>query len=185
MADTLTVRVDTRAIEDLNGLLQRAGELAIRRLAERGTQLLRQEAPKVTSNLRQGVTSDVEIAPGVFKAELIVSARAGRRGARSATIHYPSGTEKQITLKAQPAFDYAEVVARGRKAITPKSGKALLIPVSSPPAGEAYITSGGQTFIVRRKAGPTKANPYDLRSFDILTRECQKITGDALARVVD
>ncbi len=174
MADA-SVNVDARAIEDLTVLLDRAGQVSIRRIAERGEQLLRKEAPKVTSNLRQGVSSDVEIAPGVYKAELIVSARAGRRGARPATVYYPSGATKAITLKDQPAYDYAEVVARGRKAIAPKRGQALLIPVSNPPVGEAYITSGGQTFIVRRRAKGTRANPYDERALQQLARDAVPI----------
>ena len=60
MAEGLTVKVETKSIEDLGALLDRAAQVAIRRLAERGEELLREEAPKVTSNLRQGVSADVD-----------------------------------------------------------------------------------------------------------------------------
>lgn len=179
MADGLVVQVDTRQIEDLANVLQRGGELAIRRLAERGEQHLRKEVPRVTNNLAQGITSTVRIATGKFEADLIVSARSGRRGARQATVHYPSGKTKDVKLRPQPAFDYAEVVARGRKEVRPRNAKVLLIPVSSPPAGEAYITSGGETFILRPRAQATKANPYDERALRALDGEAERIVTEA------
>jgi len=175
MTDTVKVTVNTKALEDLAKVLPHALEDAIRRLAERGEKLLRQEIPVATNNLKEGVSIEIRLDTGKYEADLIVSARSGRRGARSAKVHYPSGNTKDVRLRPQPAFDYAEAVAKGRKAIRPKRAKVLLIPVSSVPTGEAYITSGGQTFVMRRQAKAVPANPYDKRALEILDREAETI----------
>lgn len=171
MAEQTTIKVDLTSINKLAQDMGQANELAIRRIAERGEQHLRDEVPRDTNNLAEGISSDVRILTSRYEADLIVSARSGRRGARQAKVHYPSGNTKDIRLKPQPAFDYAEVAARGRKAIRPKRGRALLIPVSSKPATGSYITSGNQTFVVRRSARATKGNPYDQRAAAKLERE--------------
>lgn len=181
MADAITVKVDTRQIEDLANVLRRGAEVSLYRIAERGQQLLRKEVPKVTHNLEQGVSSDVKVRE--LTATLIVSARSGRRGARQATVHYPSGTEKQITLRPQPAFDYAEAVARGRKPIVPRKAKVLLIPVASAPRGETYITSGSEIFVLRNRAKATPGDHYDERAAAQLEKDAPRIVEAQLQRV--
>lgn len=169
--DDLKIRVDLSAIDRLAKDFEQASGLVIRRIAERGEQHLRAEVPRETNNLAQGITSDVTIQPPTYRAEFTVSARSGRRGARQAVVHYPSGNTKTVKLRPQPAFDYAEAVARGRKAVKPRRAKVLLIPVSNAPSNEAYLTSGGQTFVMRRSAKATKPNEYDKRAVAKLQTE--------------
>jgi hypothetical protein len=181
----LRIIVDTSQVAALADELRRASEVGFRRVVERAEQLLRTEAPKVTGNLRQGVSSDVEITPTGATADLIVSARRARRGARQALLHQPDGTTRTIRLRAQAAFDYAEVVARGRGAIHPKKARALLIPVGAPLQHEAYIEAGGQFFIVRRSARAVPANPYDERAARKLEGEIETIMTAQLDKVLD
>jgi hypothetical protein len=55
------VIVDTKAIDQLGKDIDRAKRALIGRLGERGYQLLREEVPYVTGNLKQGVaTPDVD-----------------------------------------------------------------------------------------------------------------------------
>lgn len=173
----MKIDVDTEEIEHLDVEFREATLIGLRRILERGEQILRDEVPKVTHNLSQGISSDVDEA--AMHGTLIVSARSGRTGARSATVHYPSGKTKSISLRPQPAFNYAEVVARGRGAIRPKNAKVLLIP-GSPRSGESYLTSEGKTFVLRPSAGPTKPNPFDERTADRLGNEAGGIVEKAI-----
>jgi len=184
------VKVDILQVLNLGENYRKAAEVGLRRLTERGEQLVRAEAPKVTHNLEQGVSSDVKVGR-VMRGEIIVSARSGRRGQRKATLHLASGKTKQITLRAQPAFDYAEAVARGTgtfgptgAAITPKKARALLVPVTSVPTLNGkpvpYISDGGQLFIMRRSMKGRKANPFDERAARRLEPEVQPIFDRAL-----
>jgi len=181
MAD-VKIKVDTDAVNKLGNDFRVAGEVALRRLVERGEQLLAEEVPKVTHNLEQGISSEVFANAGLLRGELIISARSGRKGARRATIHYPSGATKQVSLRPQPAFNYAEVVARGRQQIGPRQAKVLLIPVAVAPKDETYLTSGDQTFVLRRRAKATKANPYDQRAAARLEKEATRIADQVLSQ---
>ncbi len=184
MAD-VKIKVDTEEVEQLGSDLRRASELILRRATDRGEQLLREEVPKETGNLRRGVSSDVDVAR--LRSTLSVAARTGRVGPQSASLHLPSGKTVEIDLRSRPAFDYAEAVARGtgiygpkHVAIRPKFGQALLIPVAAPPAAlngkpQAYITSGGQVFILRRHSKGRRPNPYDVRAAQRLEREVDPI----------
>jgi hypothetical protein len=169
------VIVDTKAIDQLGKDIDRAKPALIGRLAERGYQLLREEVPYVTGNLKQGVaTPDVDYQ--ALTATLTVSARSGRTGATAATVYGADGKEKKtVTLSARPAYNYAEAVARGRPAIAPRHAKALLIPVPTAPASGGYLIAGGQIFVVRKSAAATKPNPFDERAAKRLTDEAPKI----------
>jgi hypothetical protein len=178
MKEDVQITVDTSQVAKLPHEIHAAAEVGLRRVAERGEQLLRKHAPKVTHNLEQGVSSDVDAS--AMEATLVVAARAGRRGARSATLHLASGMTRQIQLRPQPAFDYAEAVARGRKAKTPTRAKVLLIPVADVPAGSSYVESEGQKFILRPRAKATKPSDFDVKAFNDLDREAQPIFDRAL-----
>jgi hypothetical protein len=169
------VIVDTKALDELGKDLVRAKRALIGRLGDRGYQLLREEVPYLTGNLKQGVsTPDVDYEN--LTATLTVSARSGRTGATSGTVFGADGKEKKtVTLNAQPAFNYAEAVARGRAAISPTHARALLIPVATAPVGEGYLLAGGQIFIFRKSAAATAPNPYDERAAQRLTNEAPKI----------
>lgn len=173
MAD---VKVDISEVENLGKEIRAAQVVALGRLGERLAQHLRREVPKVTRNLMQGV-SPADVDESAMTATVTVSARSARTGGGSGTVHYPSGKTKQVKLRPTVAFNYAEVVARGRPAIRPKRGKALLIPVSSAPSKGAYIAAGGKIFVVRPSAKAVPANPYDERAASKLESEAPAIVG--------
>lgn len=173
MAD---VKVDLRAVENLGKELNAAFVVSLGRIGERGYQLLREEVPKDTRNLMQGVAPP-DVDERAMTATLTVSARSARTGGGTGTVHYPSGKTKTVKLRPSVAFNYAEVVARGRPALRPKAGKALLIEVKGAPSGGAYIESGGRIFVVRLSAAAQKANPYDERAATRLEQDAPKIVG--------
>ena len=174
----------------------RAAEVGSRRLAERGEQLVRQEAPKRTRNLIQGVSSDVKVIRGGIRGEIIITARTGRLGRREAVLHYPSGRTKKVTLRAVPAFNYPQAVAEGtgvystggvygpQPVIRPKKAKTLLIPVDSAPGDEPYIVSDGKVYVMRRYIKGMKPNPYHERAGARLADEAQPIFDRAVKEFV-
>ncbi len=180
MAET----ADTKAIQQLAADMQRAKRQMIGRLGERGYQLLRDEVPKVTRNLMQGVAPP-EVDYEKLVAVLTVSARSANGGATSGTVIGADGKEKKkVSLAPRPAFNYAEAVALGRSAISPKNGRALLIPVPTAPSGESYLLAGGQIYVFRRSAKATKPNPYHERAGKRLENEAPAIAESVLAKFV-
>ena len=173
MAET-KITVDLQQVEKLDADVRAGAVVVLHRAAEAGQRFLRQEVPKDTHNLQQGVSADVDVAR--LRAQLIVSARRGRVAASSALVHSPRGGTRKIQLRAQPAYDYARAVAAGtgvfarsdivgpQPVVRPRTARALLIPVAAPPSGESYVTSRGQTFVVRRYLRGMQPNPYDLRA---------------------
>jgi len=192
MANEPKVTVDVAQVEALGFDFRQMSEVGLERTAERGRQLLVEEVPKVTHNLEQGV-QEPDINLVTLTAELAVSARSGRVGIEGALLHEASGRTKEISLRPRPAYDYAQAVARGtgvyaqdndfigpHSYIAPRSAQALLIPISGPPPSlngkpQAYITSGGQVYIVRRYSKGMKANPYDVRAAQRLETEVDAI----------
>lgn len=176
----MKIEVDTTEVDELGDLFAEAGDILLRRVTLKGEYFVKQEVPKVTHNLSQGVTSEVENNTGT----IIVSARSGRTGARQATVHYPSGKTKTVRLRPQPAFNYAEVVAKGRPAIRPKNARVLLIP-GSPKSGESYLTVGGKTYILRPSAAATKPNPFDERAMNRLEPEIEPIADSVFREIFE
>lgn len=178
MASGSNVTVDLTAVEQLGTRIRAAEIVALGRVAERGYQLLRKEVPYVTGNLKQGVAPP-DVDERNLTATLTVSARSGRRDGGDATVHYPSGATKTVSLRPTVSYNYAEVVARGNKdaVLRPRTAKAFLIPVLSAPSGESYITFGSQIFILRRSRKGRKANPYDERAAAQLKKEAPAIVG--------
>lgn len=181
MTDSVKVSVNTKELENVAVLIEKAALVGLRRVSERGEQLLRKEVPTATTNLQHGVSSDV--IESELKALLVVSARRARRGARTATLHQKSGATKEVKLSPQEAFDYAQTVAEGRKEIKPKRKKVLLIPVASPPTGEAYVAAGNEFFVMRARAKAVAPNPYDQRAFMQLEKEAVPIFQTVLDKV--
>lgn len=186
------ITVDARQVKELGEQFGEAAEVGLRRTLERGEQLVREEAPEQTRNLKQGVTSDVlGWRAGMLTGEIVATARTGRRGRRAATLHLPSGKTKKVTLRAVPEFNYAGAVALGtgvfspnKAAITPRKAKALLVPVASAPTlnGKpvAYITADGQMYVMRRSMKGAKPNPYHERAGRRLDAEARPIFDRAL-----
>jgi hypothetical protein len=179
-----TIEVDARAVDKLAADIGKAKRQILGRLAERGYQLLRGEIKDTayeTGNLWQGVAPpDVDYEKS--EAVITVSARSASIGGREAKVIGKDGKEKRsVTLRPQQAFNYAPAVARGRAAISPKSGKALIIPVPTAPSGESYLIADGKIYIVRRSAKATKPNPFDERAAKKLEGEAVSI-GEAVLK---
>lgn len=194
------VDVDIKAVEQLAREIAEAQKALIGRLAERGYQLLREEVPYITGNLRQGVAPPMMTFIGrqISKSEntfgetnvdyenlsatLTVSARSARTGGRQAQVVGADGeVKKTVTLRPQKAFNYAEAVARGRPAISPKRARVLIIPVAVAPTGESYLLADGKIYVFRRSAEATRPNPFDERAAKRLENEAGRI-GDAVLR---
>lgn len=179
MADDVKIKVDTRQVENLAKEFRDLAVKGLHDVAEAGQKFLRQEVPKVTHNLEQGVSADVDADR--LTAELLVSARTGRMAVEGGTLHLPSGATREISLRARPAYDYARAVAEGtgvyatggafgpQPVIKPRSARALLIPVGAIPAAvngkpQSYITSGGKIYVLRRFSRGQRPNPYHVRA---------------------
>lgn len=180
MADQIRIKVDTSQVKDLAEEFRK--EVIVRGLydvAEAGEKFLRQEVPKVTHNLEQGVSSEVNAER--LTIDFIVAARAGRTTVEGGTLHLPSGATREISLRAQPAYDYARAVAEGtgvyatggvfgpQPVITPRSARALLIPVGAVPMAvngkpQAYVTSNGKIYVLRRYSRGRRPDPYHIRA---------------------
>lgn len=182
------IKIDTKQVENLGFDFRQMAIVGLNRMLERGTVLLRRKVPKVTHNLEQGVSvGEVNTAASPMTGELVVAARAGRTAVEGGLLHLPSGATREISLRARPAYDYARAVAKGtgvyrtdgefgpQQVIRPRNAKAMLIPVDAAPAGESYITSGGQIFILRRYSKGRRPNPYDERAAAQLEGEAQRI----------
>lgn len=196
---TVEIRADVAALEDLAADLEKAKRQLIGRMAERGYQLLRQEVPHETGNLKDGVAAP-KVDYEQMTASLTVSARSARLGPRSAVIYDKEGKErKRVTLKPQPAFNYAEVVALGRKAFKAKGARlgpkgekpvgpgfasVLIIPVRTAPSDEGYLIAGGQVYVFRRSAKAVPANPYHDRAAKRLESEAERIATKVLERFI-
>jgi hypothetical protein len=181
--------VDSKAIEQLGADIGKGKKALIGRLGERGYQLLREEikdSAYETGNLWQGVAPpDVDYEK--LEAVLTVSARSAETGATEAKVIGADGEEKKtVSLRARPAYNYAEIVARGNRAatLTPKTAKAFLIPVPTAPSGESYLLAGGQIFIIRKSRKGQKPNPYDERAAKRLTAEAPKIAEAVLRQFI-
>ncbi len=190
------VTVDLSAIDELERDLDKFRNRVLAEVANRGQTLLRREVPEQTGELRRGVSAPaIDYKNG--RAVINVSAVRARRGARNGTLHLKSGKTKSIKLLAIPEFDYAEIVARGRRAISPKSAQVLIIPVSSAPNGknyrysngkytvssEPYIVADGQIYIVSSSAKAKAANPFDERAARQLQGEIVQIV-EAVQKIV-
>ena len=187
----VSITADIGEVLRLGDEYRLGAEVGLRRVTERGEQLVREEAPEKTRNLKQGVSSEVKSRGGMLQGEIVVTARAGRLGRREATLHLSSGKTKKVSLRAVPSFNYPESVATGTgvygpkgAVIRPKKAKALLVPVASVPSlngrPEAYVEIDEQLFVMRRFVKGTRPNRYDERAARRLEGEAQAIFNRAL-----
>lgn len=173
MAD---IKVNYKEVKELGKEVRQASVVALGRLAERLYQHLRAEVPVDTGNLKQGVAPP-DIDAAALTATVTVSARSARTGGGSATVHSASGKTRTVRLKPSLPFNYALAVAKGRPAISPKKGKALLIEVAGVPGNGNYITANGKIYVVRKSASAVAPNPYDERAARKLETEAPRIVG--------
>lgn len=89
-----------------------------------------------------------------------------------------------MSLKPQPEFNYAETVALGRPAISPKPGKkALLIPVPFTPSGN-YVRIDGKDYIYAKRAKAVPPNPFHERAAKRLEQDAPGIADEVLRKFV-
>lgn len=189
----VTVEIDMRQLLTLGQDFERGSKAALIRLAERGKQLIRQEAPEDTGRLKGkrsnggSVTSEIRQVGGGWQAELNVSAVRERTNAQSAeVVSVATGKRKTITLRPQKAFNYAKVVATGRPRLTvPKQARAFLVPVSSAPSSGSYIVANGRIFVARKTIAEQPANDYPGRAAVQLQSEAPDIVGRTVEAVLN
>ena len=146
---------------------------------------LRDEARRISQKLADGVTSKCDMSARPMKAELVVSAIRPAQEARQGVVHEADGDTRPIMLRAQPAFDFAEVVAKGRPEVRPRRARAILIPISDLRlrAGrqrESFIRAGKEMFVARGSAKAVPANPFDERAVRRTDRVITDVVGDAV-----
>lgn len=191
MPDGVVVTVDASGLNLLAEQFDAGARAAMIRLLDQGEEYIREEAPERTGNLKGKRNAGGSVSSEYLKTEtgysgtINLSAIRERQNAATGTLVSPKGKQRQVQLRAQPAFDYAEVVATGRPRLTaPANAKAFLIPVQSAPSGESYIKARGQIFVVRKTVGPQKPNDYPGRALTRLGGVAEGITLKALQDVV-
>ena len=182
MPSQVRVEVDLRQLDLLAQQFERGGEYSIVRLLEQGEEFIREEAPERTGNLKGkrnaggSVSSTYRKTGTGFSGDINVSAVQERLNAASGEAVSAKGVRRNVKLRAQKAFNYAEVVATGRPRLTaPKKAQAFLIAVQSPPSSGGYIVARGQIYVVRKSVGPQKANDYPGRALNHLAADAEAI----------
>lgn len=181
----MRISIDAATVEDMAARLRRARPVALARIGERMSRLLWEEIPVVTGNLRQGVSYETRETEVVVN----IAARRGRQGARAATAVNARGEPKTVTLRPQPAFDYAAAVAFGTSDIRPRRAQAVLVPgeprVGADGRREPHVVLDGRTYVLRRRARGRRANPYHERALARALPEMSALAAEALERAFD
>jgi hypothetical protein len=167
-----TITIDTSQVKDLALDFERAGRVGFGKVIAKAEALVVKETPlnkdpqSRAGGLRNSISSEIEANGSTLVGFITANATSAALPSRSATIEYPSGAEKKITLRPTKAFMYAKVVAEGRGSISPKDAKLLIIPLSAyRGTPKAIIDDGGYKFVAVRGVGPAKANDYPGRGF--------------------
>lgn len=180
MAD-VEFEVNAEAVRELGANIDKARKRMLVDLSERGYELLKAEVPVRSGTLKKGVRDPIYDFEAMT-AEIVVSAARDAQAPGVGEVFDSKGKPvKTVTLRPSPAFNYALPVARGRAAIAPKHGKALLIPVNAVPSGEGYLLAGGQIYVFRRSAAAFAGDPFDERAAARLQSESTAI-GEAVLR---
>lgn len=177
---------DISAIKELGDDIIKAKLILLGRLGERGRKHLVDEIPYETGNLKQGVSAP-DVDPRAMAATLTVSARSAASGGGVAEVFDSKGERKKVvTLRPSPAYNYAEVVARGNKqaTLTPTHAKAFLIPVGSRPDKGGYLMIGGKIYVVRRSRKGQAGNPFDERAARKVEAEAPEVARQVLEEFV-
>ena len=167
---------------------RKALRLAARRIANRGVEIMREEVPRRSGKLAEGVKGTVSRTnpPEVT----IIASAVAQRLLGTATVVSPSGKTKRVSLRGGGSFNYAQAVQEGTglfgprgQLIRPKRAKAMLISVDSPPPDESYLVFGGRYFIFRQSSQGMKPNDYIGRTVIRITPEAAQIISEELGRV--
>lgn len=181
MANENIIKVDISQVKNLAIDLRQMMVAGLIRTAQAGERLLRAETEKISREFN--VSSDVDEQG--LRASLFVTAIRNARSAQSAEVVYPGGKTKEVSLRPQPDFDFAQAVATGtgeygpRKAkIFPKVAKALLIPKPIGPrvgGKETLVRIEGRYYMFSAWSRGMKPNPYDERAAQALEGEIDAI----------
>ena len=179
MAD-VEIKVNPKELKGVADKIDKARFQLIARLAVVGADFMREEAPVRTSRLLQGI-APTKVDRQTGTATITATAkRASLTAGTGQVFSRGKPTGKIVSLKPQPEFNYAESVAKGRKAITTK-GKALLIPINGTPTGN-YVRIGRQNFIYARRARAVAANPFHLRAAARLEKAAPVLADEVLRK---
>jgi hypothetical protein len=175
------IKIDISQVRDMANEFRRMLIAGLVRTAQAGEKHLRAETEKISKEFN--VSSDVDDEN--LTASLFATAIRNARSAQSAEVIYPSGRTKEVTLRPQPEFDFAQAVAEGtglygpkKRKIVPREAKALLIPKSIGPRlrdNGTYVRFDGQYYIFSAYSRGMQANPYHERAADALEAEIPAI----------
>jgi hypothetical protein len=139
VADNIRLDADTKSIERLAAQYRVAARQGLGQVMERGRQIIREEVQPISKRLVQGVGVPYITEQGdVLSGQISISARADKRSGGTATYVSLSGKTKEVSLRAQPQFDFARALDEGTGVFGPKGAvifprvaKALLVPEGS------------------------------------------------------
>ena len=188
----VNIDVDTRGLEEMARNIDAMKRKVLQGLVTRGFKIFTGkqvgdktsgEVPYATGNLVRSTMQEIDYE--TMSGAITVTGRTGRTGAGAAEVFDAAGKKvKTVTLRPRPGFNYAQQLVTGRPSISPKVGKALLIPVTTAPDGEGYLMIGGQIYIYRRSAKAVPPNPFDQRAARRLEEDAPKIVDLAMRETV-
>ncbi len=181
MANETKITIDISQVKDLQADIHDLSVVGLIRTARAGEKHLRSETEKISKLFR--VSSDVD--EEALSASLFATAIRPARSAQSAEVIYPSGHTKEVTLRPQPEFDFAQAVAEGtglygpkKRKIVPREAKALLIPKNIGPRlrdNGTYVRFDGQYYIFSAYSRGMRPNPYHERAAVALEGDVEAI----------
>ena len=148
----MSVTFDTSQIAALPSDIEHAAQAAFAPTAQAGVPLIQAQIPTRSGALRAGV-------------------KVQQTDATTA--------EYEISALSPEGFDYAEAIAKGRKAFQAKKGHALRIPVENLSGRVPLNAREGFIYVKSVKAAP--ANPYHERGADDLAEQLPEHYAQELA----
>lgn len=182
MANEHVIKIDISQVKNLEIDLRQMMVAGLIRTSRAGEEHLRSQTEKISKLFR--VSSDVDEES--LTASLFATAIRPARSAQSAEVVYPSGKTKEVTLRLQPEFDFAQAVAEGtglygprRATIFPKVAKVLLVPKAIGPRqgekGGSLVRIDGRYYVYAAWTRGMRPNPYHERAADLLEAEIDPI----------
>lgn len=171
------VEIDLREVSGLGRDIHEGMGVGLTDATNRGVEITKEEIPELSGRLKEGVKPRVDLKS--MTGEVEVSAIRPATPAREETVQLLSGRTKDVKFAAQPAYDYAQVVAEGSglygvrgQVIKPRRAKKLRFVIGGRPVFAGQVE--GQ-----------KPNPYDERAANRLETEVDGIFGDAIERAAN
>lgn len=139
MADYIKLDADLKAVQRLAEQYRRAGMVGLTQVMQRGRQILREEVQPISKRLFAGIGEPiVKEQGGLLVGAISITAKSRETRSGSAIYVSLSGKTKEVSLRAQPQFDFARALDEGTGVFGPKGAvifprvaKALLVPEGS------------------------------------------------------